>query len=80
MYVEWFVGVFNFDYFGFIMALVNGNCIGLFFVCFGIDGILNIFFLYNSDGIINFDNVMEFFVVDYVFILSYVKFFKVKKG
>ncbi|MCB0664162.1 MAG: hypothetical protein KDC24_15560, partial [Saprospiraceae bacterium] len=53
---------------------------GLSLVRFGIDGIPNTLSLYDSDGSINYDNVVEFSAADYAFFLSYAQPVKIKKG
>ncbi|MEZ5057281.1 MAG: PorV/PorQ family protein [Saprospiraceae bacterium] len=81
MHSEWFAGVGKYDYLGASIPVGNSNRrLGLSLVRFGIDGIPNTLSLYESDGSINYDNVVEFSAADYAFFLSYAQPLKVKKG
>lgn len=81
MHAEWFGGVGNYDYLGFTLPLSNKNQrIGLSLIRFGIDQIPNTLSLYEADGTINFDNVVEFSAVDYAFIGSYARAYDKGKG
>lgn len=74
MHAEWFGGVGNYDYLGFTLPLSNKNQrIGLSLIRFGIDQIPNTLSLYESDGTINFDNVVEFSAADYAFLGTYAR-------
>ncbi|MEM9835043.1 MAG: PorV/PorQ family protein [Bacteroidota bacterium] len=81
MHAEWFGGVGNYDYLGFTLPLSNKNQrIGLSLIRFGVDQIPNTLSLYESDGTINFDNVVEFSAVDYAFIGTYARSYDKGKG
>jgi hypothetical protein len=72
MHAEWFGGVGNFDYLGFTVPLNTGNRrLAFSLIRFGVDNIPNTLSLYDSDGSINFDNVVEFSAADYAFLGSY---------
>ncbi|MCB0684700.1 MAG: hypothetical protein KDC32_27850, partial [Saprospiraceae bacterium] len=47
---------------------------------FGIDGIPNTLSLYDDEGTVNYDNIVEFSAADYAFLLSYAQPLKVNKG
>lgn len=81
MHAEWFGGVGNFDFLGVSLPLNNNNQrIGLSLIRFGIDQIPNTLTLYESDGTINFDNVVEFSAVDYAFLGTYARTYDKGKG
>lgn len=74
MHAEWFGGVGNFDYLGFTLPLASDqHRLGFSLVRFGIDEIPNTLSLYESDGTINFDNIVSFSAADYAFIGSYAR-------
>lgn len=81
MHAEWFGGVGNYDYLGFTLPLSNQNQrIGLSLIRFGVDQIPNTLSLYESDGTINFDNVVEFSAADYAFLGTYARSYDKGKG
>lgn len=81
MHSEWFGGVGNFDYLGFSLPLATNNQrLGFSLIRFGIDEIPNTLSLYESDGSINFDNIVEFSAADYAFIGSYARSIQRPKG
>jgi hypothetical protein len=81
MHSEWFGGVGKFDYIGLSLPLANKERrIALSLIRFGIDGIPNTLSLYDSDGTVNYDNIVEFSAADYAFIGSYAQPIKIKNG
>lgn len=81
MHAEWFAGVGKFDYLALALPLANPNRrLALSMVRFGIDAIPNTLSLYESDGTINFDNIVEFSAADYAFLLSYAQQLNTQKG
>ncbi|MCO6493104.1 MAG: hypothetical protein J5I98_32090, partial [Phaeodactylibacter sp.] len=81
MHSEWFAGVGKFDYLGITLPLANKDRrLGLSVIRFGIDEIPNTLSLYESDGSINFDNIVEFSAADYAVLLSYAQRLKTQKG
>lgn len=81
MHSEWFGGVGNYDYLGFTLPMANKNQrIGLSLIRFGVDQIPNTLSLYESDGTINFDNVVEFSAADYAFLGTYAREYQKAKG
>lgn len=81
MHAEWFAGIGKFDYLGITLPFANRQRrLGLSVIRFGIDEIPNTLSLYESDGSINFDNIVEFSAADYAFLLSYAQRLKTQKG
>ncbi|MCB0572643.1 MAG: PorV/PorQ family protein [Phaeodactylibacter sp.] len=81
MHSEWFGGVGKFDYLGLTLPLSNrARRLALSLIRFGIDEIPNTLSLYESDGTINFDNIVEFSAADYAFLLSYAQKLNTRKG
>lgn len=74
MHAEWFGGVADFDYLGVTLPSQNrGHRLAFSMIRFAIDEIPNTLSLYESDGSINFDNLVEFSAADYAFIGSYAR-------
>lgn len=74
MHAEWFGGVADFDYLGVTLpSQQNNHRLAFSLVRFGIDEIPNTLSLYESDGSVNFDNLVEFSAADYAFIGSYAR-------
>lgn len=74
MHAEWFGGVAKYDYLGASLAGNKpGHRLGISLIRFGIDQIPNTLSLYESDGTVNFDNLVEFSAADYAFIGSYAR-------
>lgn len=72
MHAEWFAGIGKFDYLAATMPLANQDGrLALSIIRFGIDGIPNTLSLYEADGTVNYDNIVEFSAADYAFIGSY---------
>lgn len=72
MHTEWFAGIGTYDYVGVAMPLADGKrTLGVSFIRFGIDDIPNTLSLYESDGTINYDNIVPFSAADYAFLVSY---------
>lgn len=81
MHSEWFGGVGKFDYIGLTLPMTNKKSrIALSFIRFGIDGIPNTLSLYDSDGTVNYDNIVEFSAADYAFMGSYARTLKIKNS
>lgn len=72
MHSEWFAGVGKFDYLGLTLPFSNNQRrIGLSLIRFGIDDIPNTLSLFESDGTVNYDNIVSFSAADYAFVGSY---------
>jgi hypothetical protein len=81
MHAEWFGGVGNYDFLGVTLPLSSKNQrIGISLIRFGIDQIPNTLTLYESDGTINFDNIVEFSAADYAFLGTYSRAYIRGKG
>ncbi|MCB0703872.1 MAG: hypothetical protein KDC34_01120 [Saprospiraceae bacterium] len=81
MHAEWFAGIGKYDYLG--LSLPTGNPdrrMGVSFIRFGIDGIPNTLSLYEDDGSVNYDNIVEFSAADYAFLGTYSQRTKWMKG
>ncbi len=78
MHAEWFAGIGKFDYLSLSLPMSNNERrIGLSLIRFGIDGIPNTLSLYEADGTVNYDNIVEFSAADYAIIGSYAQYLKV---
>ena len=72
MHAEWFAGIAKYDYLGATIPLANADRrIGLSMIRFGVDGIPNTLSLFEDDGSVNYDNIVEFSAADYAFLVSY---------
>ncbi len=81
MHAEWFAGIGKYDFLGALIPVDNNQRkIGITAIRFGIDGIPNTLSLYEDDGTVNYDNIVEFSAADYAFLLSYAQDLKTKKG
>ncbi len=61
MHNEWFAGIGKYDYLGIAVPISGGKrALAISGIRFGIDNIPNTLSLYQSDGTINYDNVVEF--------------------
>ncbi len=81
MHSNWFAGVGKYDYFGFAKPFGEKNrALGLSIIRFGIDDIPNTLSLYEDDGSINYENIVEFSAADWAFLFNYAQAIKVKKG
>ncbi len=78
MHAEWFAGIGKFDYLGISLPMSQAERrIGLSLIRFGIDGIPNTLSLYEADGTVNYDNIVEFSAADYAIIGSYAQFLNI---
>lgn len=72
MHAEWFAGIGKYDYLSAAMPLNDPNrVVGLSLIRFGIDDIPNTLSLYESDGTVNYDNIVQFSAADYAVLMSY---------
>lgn len=66
MHAEWFAGIGKYDYLGFSIPFANGKRrLGISAIRFGIDGIPNTLSLFDEEGNVNYDNIVEFSAADY---------------
>jgi hypothetical protein len=81
MHAEWFGGVGKFDYLGMTLPLATKNRrIALSLIRFGVDDIPNTLSLFESDGTVNYDNIVNFSAADYAFLGSYAQRLPLKNG
>lgn len=81
MHSEWFAGVGKFDYLGMTLPFSNNERrLGLSLIRFGVDDIPNTLSLFESDGTVNYDNIVSFSAADYAFLASYAQKLKTKEG
>ncbi len=81
MHSEWFAGVGKFDYLGMTLPFGGTNRrFGISLIRFGIDDIPNTLSLFESDGTINYDNIVAFSAADYAFLASYAQRLKAKEN
>lgn len=73
MHSEYFAGIAKFDYGAFATKIDENSVLGLSIIRFGIDKIPNTIRLIDSDGNINYDNIVEFSAADYAFLISYAR-------
>lgn len=73
MHAEYFAGIAKYDYLGFATPVDSTSHIGVSVIRFGIDDIPDTRFLYDANGVINYNNVKFFSAADYAFLLSYAK-------
>ncbi len=78
MHAEWFAGIGKFDYLSLSLPMSNSERrIGLSLIRFGIDGIPNTLSLYEADGTVNYNNIVEFSAADYAIIGSYAQYLQI---
>ncbi len=73
MHAEYFAGIAKFDYGSFATRIDDRSVLGLSIVRFGVDKIPNTIRLIDSDGNINYNNIVEFSAADYAFLISYAR-------
>lgn len=72
MHAEYFAGIGKYDYAGIAFPSSNKKrVIGVNFLRFAVDDIMNTLFLVEPDGSINYNNIQAFSSADYAFIFSY---------
>ena len=81
MHAEWFAGIGKYDYLGAAGRIdESGRSLGVTLLRFGIDNIPNTLSLYEEDGTVNYDNIVEFSAADYALLLSYGQPMKIGAG
>jgi hypothetical protein len=72
MHAEYFAGIGKYDYASIAFPSSNKKrVIGVNFLRFAVDDIMNTLFLVEPDGSINYNNIQAFSSADYAFIFSY---------
>ena len=73
MHAEYFAGIAKFDYGAFATRIDDRSVLGISIIRFGVDKIPNTIRLIDSDGNINYNNIVEFSAADYAFLISYAR-------
>jgi len=73
MHAEYFAGIAKYDYLGFATPVDSTSHIGFSIIRFGVDDIPDTRYLYDANGVINYDNISFFSAADYAFLISYAK-------
>lgn len=72
MHAEYFAGIGKYDYAALaIPSSSKKRTIGISFLRFAVDDIMNTLYLVEPDGSINYNNIKSFSSADYAFLLSY---------
>lgn len=80
MHAEYFAGIAKYDYAGFAMQIDSASALGLSVIRFGIDDIPDTRFLYDANGVINYDRIRFFSSADYAFLFSYARKVPILQG
>lgn len=79
MHSEYFAGIAKIDYLGLAIPLESEKrSLGLTFYRFGIDDIPNTLFLFDPNGVPNYDNITRFSNAEYAVYLTYAQKLKLK--
>ena len=79
MHAEWFAGIGKYDFLGVVLPASNTNRrLAFSLIRFGIDGIPNTLSLFDDDGRVNYDNIVEFSAADYAFLGTYAQRIRLK--
>lgn len=73
MHSEYFAGIAKYDFIGFAMSIDAKSSLGVSFIRFGVDNILNTTELIDNEGNIDYNNVSLFSAVDYAFNIAYAR-------
>ena len=73
MHAEYFAGIAQYDYAGFSTRIDSSSVMGLSLIRFGVDDIPDTRFLFDANGMLNYDNVRFFSAADYAFLFSYAR-------
>lgn len=73
MHASYFAGIANYNYAAFAMPIDYESAIGVSFIRFGVDDILNTTELIDNQGNINFNNISLFSAADYAFNIAYAR-------
>ena len=71
MHAEYFAGIAQFDYIGYVQQIDTLSAFSFSAVRFGVDDIPDTRYLFDANGAINYDNVKFFSANDYAFYVSY---------
>lgn len=73
MHAELFAGIANYDYAAFATPIDSANHLAISIIRFGVDDIPDTRFLYDANGVLNYDNISFFSAADYAFMFSYAR-------
>lgn len=73
MHSEYFAGIAKYDYGGLAVRLDTASVLAVSLVRFGVDNIPDTRFLYDANGVLNYNNLKSFSVADYGGLLSYAR-------
>ena len=71
MHSVYFGGIANYDFAGFATTIDSLSTFGVSVIRLGIDDIPDTRFLYDANGMVNYDNIRFFSAADYAFLISY---------
>ena len=73
MHAEYFAGIAKYDYASFATRIDSSSALAISAIRFGVDDIPDTRFLYDANGVLNYDNIRFFSAADYAFLLSYAR-------
>lgn len=73
MHAEYFASIAQFEYAAYAQPVDEHSSIGISFVRFGVDGILNTTRLIDANGQLDYDRITEFSAADYALLGSYAR-------
>lgn len=73
MHAEYFASIAQYDYAAFAKAIDDNSSLGVSFVRFGVDNILNTTELIDAQGNVDYDRITKFSAADYALIGSYAR-------
>ena len=73
MHSEYFGGIAKYDYAAVATQLDSTSSLAISYIRFGVDDIPDTRFLFDNNGVLNYDNVKYFSATDNAFLLSYAK-------
>jgi len=73
MHAEYFAGIAKYDYVGFAMPIDTRSALGISFIRFGVDDILNTTELIDNEGNIDYNRISLFSAADYALSIAYAR-------
>ena len=73
MHAEYFAGIAKYDYVGFAMPIDSRSALGISFIRFGVDDILNTTELIDNEGNIDYNRISLFSAADYALSIAYAR-------
>jgi hypothetical protein len=71
MHAEYFAGISKYDYLSWAMPVQKEHYLGVTFIRFGVDNIMNTTQLIDAQGNVDYDRITYFSTADYAMLLSY---------